>query len=280
MSEQAAPVSCYIRTFNEERSIGRVIAALRGVVSEVVIVDSGSTDATVKIAESHGARIVHQPWLGSGRQKRAGEDQCQHDFVLDLDADEVVTPELAEEIRALFANGSPPRPIYELKLVTVPPVGRPWSNIAVRYSRKLYDRRVVRAPDHGAWDQFKVPEGVEVGRLSGALAHYSFHDLAHRVDKLNRTSTARVKETAVRGLIGLRLRVLFMFPFYFLKHYVMRRHFRAGVYGVAMSITAAFGRWLRDAKMYERAMAERDARRSREAEPQAEPGDLTVKRAK
>ena len=277
MNERAAPVSCYIRTFNEEGNIGRVIAALRDVVGEVVLIDSGSTDGTVQIAESQGARVVHQPWLGSGRQKRAGEDQCRHDFVLDLDADEVVSPELAREIRALFASGPPARPIYELKLVTVPPVGRPWANIAVRYSRKLYDRRVVRAPDHKAWDQFKVPEGVTVGRLSGALAHHSFRDLAHRVDKLNRVSTARAKETAARGIIGLRLRVLFMFPFYFLKHYFMRGHFRAGVYGVAMSMTAAFGRWLRDAKMYERALAERDARRSAVAKPQTEAGDIAAK---
>src|SRR5436190_9303132 len=156
MSQQL-PISCYVRTLNEARIIGRAIAAVRDVVDEIVIVDCGSTDATVTIAKDAGARVIHQDWLGLGCQKRFAEDQCRNDFLLDLDADEIVSPALAAEIRALFAAGLPPRSIYELKLVTVPPVGEPWSTAAIRYPRKLYDRRVVRAPDHKAWDQFKVP---------------------------------------------------------------------------------------------------------------------------
>src|SRR4030088_3299263 len=108
------PVSCYIRTLNEERLLGKVIAAVRDVVDEVVIVDCGSTDATVAIAQAAGARMVHQPWLGHGRQKRFGEDLCRNDFLLDLDADEIVSPGLAAEIRALLAFGPAPMPIYEL----------------------------------------------------------------------------------------------------------------------------------------------------------------------
>ena len=215
MSEQAAPVSCYIRTLNEERLLGRVVAAAREVVDEIVIVDSGSKDATVAIAQAAGARVIHQEWLGNGRQKRFAEDQCRNDFVLDLDADEVVSPALAAEIRALFAAGPPPLPIYELKLVTVPPVGKPWTNISVAYRRKLYDRRVVRAPDHKAWDQFEVPPGVEVGRLAGDLLHYSFRDLAQLVEKLNRVSTVRARDgktVRARGRScpgAVRLAVLF-----------------------------------------------------------------------
>ena len=110
MIGQAAPVSCYIRTLNEERLLGKVIAAVREVVDEVVVVDSGSTDATVAIAEAAGARVVHQAWLGNGCQKRFAEDRCRHDFLLDLDADEVVSAELGAAIRALFAAGRPSLP--------------------------------------------------------------------------------------------------------------------------------------------------------------------------
>ena len=262
MGEGVAPVSCYIRTLNEERKISAVVAAALSAVAEVVVVDSGSTDATVAIAQAAGARVVHQPWLGSGRQKRFGEDQCRNDFVLDLDADEIVSPGLAAEIRALIASGPPPLPIYELKLVTVPPVGRPWSNIAIRYSRKLYDRRVVRAPDHKAWDQFEVPAGVGVGRLDADLEHHSFRDLAQLVDKLNRVSTVRAREAGQRGRLETGLRVLFALPFYFFKHYAFRGLFRAGMYGVAVAGISAYGRWLRDVKMYERILVER-ARGSR-----------------
>src|SRR5262245_24476258 len=173
MAEQPAPVSCYIRCLNEERNIGRTIAAVREAVAEVVVVDSGSTDATVAIAEAAGARVFRQEWLGNGRQKRVAEDQSRNTIVVDLDANEVITPELAAEIRALFATGPPARSIYELKMVTVPPVGGRWPDFMVAYRRKLYDRRVVRIPDHKEWDQFDVPAGVRVGRLSGAFLHYS-----------------------------------------------------------------------------------------------------------
>jgi glycosyltransferase involved in cell wall biosynthesis len=263
MSEQAAPVSCYIRTLNEERLLGRVVAAAREVVDEIVIVDSGSKDATVAIAQAAGARVIHQDWLGNGRQKRFAEDQCRHDFVLDLDADEVVSPALAAEIRALFAAGPPPLPIYELRLVTVPPVGKPWTNISVARRRKLYDRRVVRAPDHKAWDQFEVPPGVEVGRLAGDLLHYSFRDLAQLVEKLNRVSTVRARDGKKSGRVAVAARVLFAWPFYFVKHYLFRGLYRAGIYGIVLAAISAYGRWLRDAKMYERILADRERSRPR-----------------
>ena len=258
MSSRAAPVSCYIRTFNEERKIGDVVGALRDVVDEVVVVDSGSTDGTVSIAQCQGARVIHQEWLGRGRQKRFAEEQCRNDYLLDLDADEVVSPELGAEMRALFANGKPPFPVYELKLVVVPPVGDPWWNVGVAHRRKLYDRRVVRQPDHLAWDQFELPEGVPVGRLSGPLMHYSFRDLEHMMQKLNIVTSIRAKETRQhRGRLHVGARVVFAYPIYFLKHYLMRGYFRLGVYGVATAGVLAYGRWLRDAKMYERLLKER-----------------------
>jgi glycosyltransferase involved in cell wall biosynthesis len=271
MDKRAVPVSCYIRTLNEERKIGPVLASVRDLVEETVVVDSGSTDATVAIADAMGARVIRQAWLGNGRQKRVGEDHCRNDFLLDLDADEVVSPELATEIRALFADGAPPRPVYELRLVTVPPVGEPWHDFGVRRRHKLYDRRVVRQPDHKAWDQFKVPAGVKVGRLSGALLHYAFGDLAQVVAKLNRASTVRATETRRRSRAEAGLRVLFALPVYFLKHYLQRGLFRAGIYGVSLAAISAFGRWLRDAKMYEQILAS-EARAAAESrrEPEKE----------
>jgi glycosyltransferase involved in cell wall biosynthesis len=271
MDKRAVPVSCYIRTLNEERKIGAVLASVRDLVEETVVVDSGSTDATVAIADAMGARVIRQAWLGNGRQKRVGEDHCRNDFLLDLDADEVVSPELATEIRALFADGAPPRPVYELRLVTVPPVGEPWHDFGVRRRHKLYDRRVVRQPDHKAWDQFKVPAGVKVGRLSGALLHYAFGDLAQVVAKLNRASTVRATETRRRSRAEAGLRVLFALPVYFLKHYLQRGLFRAGIYGVSLAAISAFGRWLRDAKMYEQILAS-EARAAAESrrEPEKE----------
>lgn len=258
MGEGTVPVSCYIRTLNEERTIAAVIAAVRSLVSEVVVVDSGSTDGTVAIAQSLGARVVHQPWLGSGRQKRFAEEQCRHDYLLDLDADEVVSPALAAELRSLFGDGMPRFPVYELKLVIVPPAGRPWWNVGGARRRKLYDRRVVRQPDHAAWDQFELPDGIAVGRLAGPLMHHAFRDIEHMMQKLNRVTSVRARETRLdRGRMQVAARVLLAYPVYFLKHYLQRGYFRLGVYGIAIAATLAYGRWLRDAKMYEQLLNRR-----------------------
>jgi glycosyltransferase involved in cell wall biosynthesis len=264
MSNQVAPVSCFIRALNEEPVIGRTIAAVRDFVAEIVVVDAGSTDATIAIAQAAGARVIHQSWLGSGRQKRFAEDQCHNDFLLDLDADEVASPDLAVEIRTLFAAGPPPQSIYELKLVTVPPVGKPWTHAHVRFRRKLYDRRVVRAPDHRAWDQFDAPPNIRVGRLFSALHHYSFRDFEQLVDKLNRTSSDRVREGRQLGRAAVTFRILFAWPHYFFKAFVLRGLFRLGAYGVAVASISAFGRWMRDVKMYERILVDRERLQSRD----------------
>jgi glycosyltransferase involved in cell wall biosynthesis len=255
------PVSAYIRAKNEERMIGDVIRAALEAVSEVVVIDSGSTDRTVEIAEEAGARVIAGPWLGGGRQKRVAEDACVHDWLLDLDADEIVTQELAEEIRALFASGEPDAPIYQLTMATAPPVGGVWRDYNLVVRRKLYDRRVVRQPDHPNWDQFKAPAGAQVGRLRQPLLHYSFRDLAQLEDKFNRNSTGRARDTALKPFWIVVLRMLFAKPLYFLNQYVRRGLWRAGWYGFAVAEIAAHGRWLKDAKMMEIHLRNREARK-------------------
>lgn len=230
--------------------IGAVVRAALCVAREAIIVDSGSTDATRAIAEAAGARVLDQPWLGNGGQKRVGEEAAAHDWLLDLDGDEIVTEELAAEIRALFEAGEPPLGVYRMDLVTAPPIGEPWP--FYRDPRaKLYDRRRFRIPDHKAWDQLELGD-APVGRLEGALMHHSFRDLEHYLAKWNRVSSVRARETRLKSYPAVVLRVLFARPVYFWRHYLLRGLWRAGLYGLIIARNAAFGRWLRDAKMYER----------------------------
>ncbi|MFA5951756.1 MAG: glycosyltransferase family 2 protein [Hyphomicrobium sp.] len=259
MSEDRPPISCYIRTFNEQRNIERCILAAEAVASEVVIVDSGSTDETVEIAKRLGARVFSQAWLGNGHQKRFAEDKCSNDWLLDLDADEVITAALATEIRALVKNTSPPTSIYAPPLVLVSPAGVRFETFAVAWRNKLYDRRVVRAPAHRAWDQFTIPAGVEVRQLTHAIDHYAYRDLAHLLDKQNKVSSARARETALPSLWSIKARIVFCLPLYFLKHYLLRGYFRGGVEGFALAAILSFGRWLRDVKRYERYQATQSA---------------------
>jgi glycosyltransferase involved in cell wall biosynthesis len=258
----APPISAYIRTKNEERMIGDVIRAAQQVAAEVLVIDSGSTDRTLEIARALGAKIVNAPWLGGGKQKRIGEEAASYDWLLDLDADEIVSPELAQEIRNEFANDQSVASVYEMMMATCPPVGRPWLTFNLVDRRKLYDRRVVRQPDHPNWDQFQLPPGVRAKRLRAPLLHYSFRDLAQLEEKFNRNSSGRARDTKLKPMWLCGLRMLFAKPFYFLNHYVRRGLWRAGWYGLAAAEIAAHGRWLKDAKMMEIHLRQLDSARA------------------
>ncbi|MEL6980543.1 MAG: glycosyltransferase family 2 protein [Pseudomonadota bacterium] len=251
-TEARPPISAYIRTLNEARQIDEIVAAALTVAREVVVVDSGSTDETKALAEAAGARVYDQPWLGNGAQKRAGEARCAHDWLLDLDADELMTPALAAEIRALFEAGEPPLSVYRLTLVTEPPIGPAWEGFALDPRAKLYDRRRHRMPDHKAWDQLTLPAETPIGALKGALLHRSFRDFEMYMAKWNRVSSARARHAKLKSKTGVILRILFAPPVYFLRHFFLRGLWRAGLYGFCIAGGVAFGRWMRDVKMYER----------------------------
>ena len=254
MTEQTPiPLSCYIRTCNEAGRIGPVVRKVKEIGAEVIVVDSGSTDGTREIARAAGAFVIEKEWEGNGFQKRNGEEAATNDWLLDLDADEVLSSELQDEIRALFAGGAPEPGVYALKLVTVPPVpkGAVWRKASLMWRNKLYHKSVARMPEHAAWDQFKVPEGVRVIRLQGALLHYSFRNIEQQVSKMNRVSTVRATETRLKPKGVLAVRILFGFPVYFFKKYVSQQMFREGIYGFACAAVIASNRWLKDVKMYE-----------------------------
>ena len=255
MTANAPPISCYIRTLNEEKRIGAAVRAALAVAREVVVVDSGSTDGTVAAAEAAGARVTcikSDARHGGGFQKRAGEDACRHDWVLDIDADEIVSEELARDIRALFAAGKPDAAVYRLNLVTVDPSGRVWRRSRSPRRAKLYDRRRMRMPEDGAWDQLRLPAGVGAGSLPGPLLHYAFDDIAHLARKQARAEARRVRHLGPGRHWPTAIRVRFGLPFWFLKRYVLRGLWREGGYGFLFALASAYSHWLRYAMLYER----------------------------
>lgn len=135
------PLSCYILTKNSERRLAQVLASLQGVADEVLVLDSGSTDATLNIAASFGCRVQHRDFDNFRDQRVAAEALCSHDWVLALDSDEVLSPELASHIQVLkergFADGGASAPDgYALR--------RDWYFTGERV-RNFYP---VRTPEH------------------------------------------------------------------------------------------------------------------------------------
>lgn len=245
--------SCFIIAKNEARKIGEVIASVRDLADEVVVIDSGSTDGTQQIAEDLGARVIFNEWPGYGPQKRFGEDQCRNDWLLNLDGDEVLSEELRDEIRMLFTRGEPPLSLYQINIVAVPPFGNglPWHLNAVKRIR-LYDKRVVRFPDHPTWDAIAIPKAAQFGVLKGIVKHYWMKDFDQQVAKMNAYTTALAKSVPPKSMFNLTLRLFFGFPLDFIRAYLFRGHIVGGRYGFAVAMLYAFARMMRTVKMMER----------------------------
>ena len=255
--EARPPISCYIRSFNEERLIGAAVRSAFQIAREVIVVDSGSTDGTVAVAEAGGALTIDQPWLGRGHQKRVGEDACHYDWLLDIDADECISERLAEEIQSHFAVGEPDADVYRFFVVNVDPTGHVWRRARAPRRPKLYNRRKIRIPAHGAWDQFRIPSGLGVRQLTEPLLHHSFRDIGHLSLKQSRAEVQRIRHLKRVSPLAIALRVRFGLPVFFLRNYVLRGQWREGRYGFLFALTTAYNHWLRYAMLYERRLAGR-----------------------
>lgn len=248
-----AGLSAFVIARDEGDRIDRCLKPLLSLAEEVVLVDSGSQDDTVARAEALGARVVHNDWPGYGPQKRFAEEQCRNDWLLNLDADEVVTPELAKGIRDLFADGAPRESFYRLKVLEVlPGCERPLKRGRVYRIVRLYDRRAGRYAAHPTFDRVEMPAEATTGQLGAPLLHYSFRSLSHMVDKLNRYSDEQAAAASERSSWHLHLRLLLEFPFTFVKSYFLRGLIWEGWDGFAYAVTLAFVRFLRVAKILER----------------------------
>lgn len=233
-----APLSVTIITRNEADRIERCIAAVRGLAAEVVVADSGSTDDTIEKARAMGARVLHHDWQGYGLQKRFAEQQAAQDWILNLDADEVVTPELAAEIEALLAKPSLMAG-YRLRIVGVHPgKTRPHPGSETYNVVRLYDRRRVTYSDSPVHDRVVMGEEL-AGQLQNIVLHYSWRSLDHLRTKMQAYADYQV-QTMHKPLGGLLLRLPFEYPAVFLKYYFTRGHIGGGLTGLRIThMTAA-----------------------------------------
>ncbi len=239
-------ISCTIIARDEADRIERCIMAVRGIADEIVVIDSGSTDDTVAIAERLGARVVFRAWTGYGQQKRFAEDTAKHDWVLNLDADEFISAELAAEISSLMAS-EPPLKAYHFKQVTVYPgwsKPRLWADY--KNQVRLYDRRVVRFHDSLTHDTVDMKD-LPAGQLTGEAMHFSWRSLDHVARKLEGYTDLQALEIK-KARWKLLLRQPIEYPYLFFRFYLLRRHFTGGLYGVKVAHTFAAGRAKRISK--------------------------------
>jgi len=247
------PLSILIRTLNEADRIAETIQAAKGLGGEIVVIDAGSKDDTVRIAEAAGARVIFNAWEGFGPQRYFGEGQCSHDMIFGLDADEITPPAFCNEIRDLFLKGQPPRLMIVKKAFVLPhwkkPPPAPFSTVQIY----IYDRRIARTNPNPNWDKLDITDpSVKPHKVRAHVWHFSLRDWNHGVAKANYVAQLAADTMKPRSTAELLVRLLWEGPFTFFKFYVLRRYFLAGADGFIMAVISAFGRWLRIAKMLER----------------------------
>jgi glycosyltransferase involved in cell wall biosynthesis len=255
-------LSVVIITQDEAENIAGALESVRW-ADDIVVVDSGSSDATLEIARRYTDRVTTRAWEGYGEQKNHATGLAAHDWVLSLDADERVSPELAEEIRALMLS-APPMQGYRIPRTTWY-LGR-WIRSTTWYpdhQLRLYDRRAAR------WNTRYVHESVtvdgRVGRLGSEIHHYTYRDLSHQLLTIDRYTTLAVKQMVSEHRRATVFDLIVQGPIAFGRNYVLKMGIRDGAPGLIVSVMNAYYVWLKFAKLWTHQRA--DGRRTRDDGP-------------
>jgi len=249
----AASFSAVLITRNAAHQIEPCLRSL-AFANEILVVDSGSDDATKELAQRLGARVIHQKWLGYGRQKQFAAEQAAHEWVLCLDADERITPELRASI--LRSLAAPASPVYRMARRNRF-MGR-WLAHGEGYpdwSARLFRRDAAR------WSADEVHEkllySVTPGILSGDLEHDSAESLAQYMDKQNRYSTLAARQLQARGHEGGAAQLVLSPLVRFMKFYFFHLGFLDGLPGLVHISIGCMNSYMKYAKLLELQRAER-----------------------
>ncbi len=223
------PLSVFIICQDEERIIGSCLKQAAKVADEIIIVDSGSTDATLEIARQYTDKIYHQEWLGYGRQKNSALSKCSNEWVMSLDADEVLPEELIEEIKQLDMKA----PAYRIarKLYLGDKFIR-WGGYFPDYQLRLFQKSLGRFSDAMVHESVKLARRAECPELAAPLNHFAYQNLEEM-------------KTAFREFADLSdrkpnfLRALLNFVYTFFNKFFLRLGFLHGYLGFQLALNHA-----------------------------------------
>ena len=243
-------LSIVIITHNEENRIRPTLEAVKW-CDEVIIVDSCSTDKTIDICkEFSNCKVYVQPFLGYGAQKKFAVEKASYDWILSIDADEVVTESLHKEMSELLS-----RPVIAENGFYIP-ITLIFMNRNFRYgseNKSLHLRLFNK--NKGNFNTLKLHEGVKLegfaGKLNMEILHISYTDIHHYFEKFNEYSSIYKNEALLKGKNAGMLKPVFRLPVDFIRQYFIRRNFMNGYPGLVWSVFSAFYVFVKYTKLYE-----------------------------
>jgi glycosyltransferase involved in cell wall biosynthesis len=254
-------VSAFIIAKNEEKLIRNAISSLKSIAEEIIVVDSGSTDKTIEIAQSLGCKVVYNEWRGYVEQKIFGEGLCKNDWVLNIDADEELSQDLQNEINYIFESGLQDKyKGYSFNIVIMMPEElKPRfcapSNQGIRLYNKNYvsfenSDQATRTHDVASLKNGLMPEG-NILKLLSPVYHKSSVSISQLMNKISFYTSEQAQEIFEKNRKISKIRIALEFVWWFFKAYFARRYFVFGFKGFIYSVIFAFGKFLRLAKVYE-----------------------------
>jgi len=209
-----------IITLNEEKNLERTLKSVQDFADEIVIVDSGSTDKTEEIAKKFGAKFVYQEWLGYGAQRNKAIDLATSDWVLNIDADEEISPELAKRIKAIKENSR--YKVYKINFMSV-----------------CFNKKI----KHGGWsNSYRIRLfRKDAGRFNENSVHeeYTYSDLADYFDRFNKYTTLGAIEYYKKGKKASIISIVLSPIYKFLRMYIVRLGFLDGLEGLLLATTSS-----------------------------------------
>ncbi|MDD8027383.1 MAG: glycosyltransferase family 2 protein [Acidobacteriota bacterium] len=242
-------VSAVLITFNEEANIVAALKSLTGIADEIVVVDSGSTDRTVKLARAFTDKVVTRKWTNYSDQKNFANGLASHPWILSLDADERISDNLRTEILSLrgedpaCAGFAIPRLVFYL--------GR-W----IRHCGWYPDRKVrLFRKDAARWEGEFVHETLavsgEIKRFKNPIHHFTYRNIADHLARIDRFADLGAQKLYARGR-KCHWYLLFFLPLgRFLKSYFLKRGFLDGYAGIVVSVLNGYSIFVRYAKLGE-----------------------------
>lgn len=246
------PITAVLITKNEQDKLPQTLQSILGLVDEILIYDSGSTDQTKAIAQAvPNVRWVEGEWLGFGATKNLANSMAKYDWILSLDADEPLSLELKQELLDWKKRGLPAGSVFRLNRLTH--YCGAWvyhSGWSPDWHIRLFPKAKAEWTLDHVHEKLQVDAKLKVISLQGRLHHYSFDSLSDHLQRIDRYSEAGAKDVLARGKRVYLHDAVIRGIIRFVRQYVFERGFLDGWRGFAISSLSGFAVYMKYLKAY------------------------------
>lgn len=249
-------ISAVIITHNASATIGKCIDALKAVSDEIIVIDSFSTDSTAEICKQKEITFFQQSWLGYGPQKNFGINKSSNDYILSIDADEIISDELATSILNEKKTGF--TGLYSFLFLHYYYIDFAKHGVSKPETKtRLFNKNNVRWNEREVHEALIIPREEKIKQLRGYLFHYSYTSISHQIKKLNNYTSLGATELFKKGKKHFLLKMIFSPPINFIMNYFIRLGFLDGIHGFVLATFAAHESFIKYAKLWEMEMKEK-----------------------